>query len=106
MAGLPQDKIDALTKRFDSIEAALSAGPSAEAFVRLSKEYAELEPIVRPIKAYLKLAADLESAGEEAIEETEQAAGEAGQAIKGAVDEAGQEIEEAGQELDRKTNGE
>ena len=51
----PQDKLDALSKRFDSIEAALSAGPSAEQFVRLSKEYAELEPIVRPIEAYRKL---------------------------------------------------
>ena len=50
MATLPQDKLDALTKRFDSIEAALSSGPSAEQFVKLSKEYAELEPVVRPIQ--------------------------------------------------------
>ena len=64
MAALPQDKIEALTKRFDSIEAALSSGPSAEDFVRFSKEYAELEPIVRPIKTYQKLLADLESAEE------------------------------------------
>jgi peptide chain release factor 1 len=64
MATLPQDKLDALTKRFDSIEAALSAGPSADQFVKLSKEYAELEPVVRPIQAYQKLLADLESAEE------------------------------------------
>ena len=64
MASLPQDKLDALSKRFDSIEAALSAGPSAEQFVRLSKEYAELEPIVRPIEAYRKLLSDLEAAEE------------------------------------------
>jgi len=64
MATLPQDKLDALTKRFDSIEAALSSGPSAEQFVKLSKEYAELEPMVRPIQAYQKLVADLESAEE------------------------------------------
>jgi len=64
MASLPQDKLDALTKRFDSIEAALSSGPSAEQFVKLSKEYAELEPVVRPIQAYQKLIADLESAEE------------------------------------------
>ena len=64
MATLPQDKLDALTKRFDSIEAALSSGPSAEQFVKLSKEYAELEPVVRPIQAYQKLLADLESAEE------------------------------------------
>lgn len=64
MATLPQDKLDALTKRFDSIEAALSSGPSAEQFVKLSKEYAELEPVVRPIQAYQKLLADLEAAEE------------------------------------------
>jgi len=61
MASLPHDKLDALEKRFSSVEAALSSGPSAEAYVRLSKEYAELEPIVRPILAYQKLLADLES---------------------------------------------
>src|SRR5262245_45227004 len=64
MATLPQDKLDALTKRFDSIEAALASGPSADEFVRLSKEYAELEPVVRPIQAYQKLVSDLESAEE------------------------------------------
>ena len=62
MASLPNDKLDALEKRFASVEAALSAGPSAEEYVRLSKEYAELEPIVRPILAYQKLQADLKSA--------------------------------------------
>ena len=64
MPALPEDKLDALTKRFDSIEAALASGPAAEEFVRLSKEYAELEPIVRPIFAYRKLVADLASAEE------------------------------------------
>jgi peptide chain release factor 1 len=64
MPSLPQDKLDTMTKRFDSIEAALASGPSAEEYVRLSKEYAELEPIVRPIQAYQKLVADLEAAEE------------------------------------------
>ena len=62
MPTLPQDKLDTMTKRFDSIEAALSSGPSADEFVRLSKEYAELEPIVRPIQAYQKLLRDLDAA--------------------------------------------
>ena len=64
MPALPQDKLAALEKRFESVEAALSAGPSAEEYVRLSKEYAELEPVVRPIMAYRKLVADFESAQE------------------------------------------
>ncbi|RYE86698.1 MAG: hypothetical protein EOP19_06195, partial [Hyphomicrobiales bacterium] len=63
MPALPQDKLAALEKRFESVEAALSAGPSAEEYVRLSKEYAELEPVVRPIMAYRKLHSDLEAAG-------------------------------------------
>ena len=62
MPTLPQDKLDTMTKRFDSIEAALASGPSAEDYVRLSKEYAELEPVVRPIQAYQKLVQDLADA--------------------------------------------
>jgi peptide chain release factor 1 len=64
MALLPQDKLDALEKRFASLEAALAAGPSADEYVKLSKEYAELEPVVRPILAYQKLQADYEAAEE------------------------------------------
>ncbi|HEV7275525.1 MAG TPA: peptide chain release factor 1 [Devosiaceae bacterium] len=64
MSALPQEKLDALEKRFSSVEAALTSGPSAEEFVRLSKEYAELEPLVRPIMAYNKVLADLEAAEE------------------------------------------
>ena len=64
MAGLPEDKLAQLEKRFDSVEAALSAGPNAEAFVKLSKEYAELEPVVRPIIAWRKTVEELRSAEE------------------------------------------
>src|SRR5690606_22345878 len=67
MAGLPLDKLDALEKRFGNVEAALSSGPSAEEYVRLSKEYAELEPMVKPILAYRKAHSDLEE-GEELLE--------------------------------------
>jgi len=95
MATLPQDKLDALTKRFDSIEAALSSGPSAEQFVKLSKEYAELEPVVRPIQAYQKLLADLESAEELAgsgdKEMAEMAAAEIGE-LKPRIEQAVAEI--------------
>jgi peptide chain release factor 1 len=61
---LPLDKLDALEKRFSSVEAALSAGPSADEYVRLSKEYAELEPVVRPILAYQKALQHLADAEE------------------------------------------
>jgi len=64
MATLPADKLDVLEKRFLSIEAELSSGPSAEQYVKLSKEYAEMEPVVRPIIAYRKLQKELEDARE------------------------------------------
>jgi peptide chain release factor 1 len=64
MANLPEDKLAQLEKRFDSVEAALAAGPSADEYVRLSKEYAELEPVVRPIIAWRKAADELASAEE------------------------------------------
>ncbi len=64
MASLPRDKLDALERRFSSVEAALSSGPSADEYVRLSKEYAELEPVVRPIMIYQKALADMEAAVE------------------------------------------
>ena len=62
MAALPEDKLIQLEKRFDSVEAALSSGPSAEEYVRLSKEYAELEPVVRPITAWRKATDELRAA--------------------------------------------
>jgi peptide chain release factor 1 len=64
MASLPEDKLAQLEKRFDSVEAALSAGPAAEEYVRLSKEYAELEPVVRPIIAWRRANAELRAAEE------------------------------------------
>ena len=64
MSSLPEEKLAQLEKRFDSVEAALSSGPSAEEYVRLSKEYAELEPVVRPIIAWRKAMDDLRAAQE------------------------------------------
>jgi peptide chain release factor 1 len=62
MSKLPQDKLDALEKHFQSVEAALSSGPAADEFVRLSKEYAELQPVVTPIMAYRKALNELAEA--------------------------------------------
>ncbi|HEV7717666.1 MAG TPA: peptide chain release factor 1 [Arsenicitalea sp.] len=64
MATLPQDKLEGLERRFEAVEAELSSGPSAEVFVKLSKEHADLLPIVGPIQAYRKALADLASAEE------------------------------------------
>jgi peptide chain release factor 1 len=47
MAALPLDRIDRVLKRFDLIEAQMAAGPSAEDYVRLAGEYAEIEAVAR-----------------------------------------------------------
>jgi peptide chain release factor 1 len=44
MSGIPPDKIDKIIERFAHVEHSLSAGATGEAFVKLSKDYAELEP--------------------------------------------------------------
>ncbi|MDB5560719.1 MAG: prfA, partial [Hyphomicrobiales bacterium] len=64
MATLPQDKLEGLERRLEAVEAELSAGPSAEAYVRLSKEHADLLPVVGPIQAYRRALADFASAEE------------------------------------------
>jgi peptide chain release factor 1 len=58
MPSLPQDKLDALETRFQYVEAALSGGAGPDEFVKLSKEHAELSPIVGEIVAYKKALKD------------------------------------------------
>ena len=65
MVQVSQGKLDRLEARFQGLEAQMAAGPTGEDYVRLSKEYAELEPVVSAIRA-LKVAAD-ERAGLEEI---------------------------------------
>ncbi len=58
------EKLDALLSRHAIIEAELSAGPDAATFVALSREFAELSPVVTAIKDYrsaLSELADLET---------------------------------------------
>lgn len=51
MVALPQDRMKQLEKRFEMIEAQMADNPDAETYVRLASEYAELQPIVGPIRA-------------------------------------------------------
>ncbi|HYC18492.1 MAG TPA: peptide chain release factor 1 [Pseudolabrys sp.] len=60
MIVLPQQKLDALLARHALVESELASGLSPEAYVKLSREFAELSPVVETIKAYR--AADKESA--------------------------------------------
>ena len=57
------EKIDRILARFSEVEQAMAAGASGEEFVRLSKEYAELEPVVkvaRELRSALSEKEDLE----------------------------------------------
>ncbi len=62
---LPAARLDALISRQAAVEAELSANPDRENYVRLSREYAELRPVVEAINALRHAEADL--AGVEAL---------------------------------------
>ncbi|MCA0434855.1 MAG: peptide chain release factor 1 [Proteobacteria bacterium] len=50
MAGLSPEKLDRILERFAGVEHALSSGATGETFVKLSKDYAELEPTAKAAK--------------------------------------------------------
>ena len=52
MIVLPQQKMEALLTRHAMVESELATGLAPEAYVRLSREFAELNPVVEAIKAY------------------------------------------------------
>jgi peptide chain release factor 1 len=56
---LPVARLDALVDRLAAVEAELAAGPDRAAYVRLSREHADLQPVVEVVKAYRKTEADL-----------------------------------------------
>src|SRR3954470_6473576 len=49
---LPQSKLDALVSRLRTVEDDLAAGPDRDTYVKLSREFSELQPIVEAIKAF------------------------------------------------------
>ena len=49
---IPIAKLERLADRFHAVEAELSSGAGGPAFVKLSKEHAELAPVVEAINAY------------------------------------------------------
>jgi len=49
---LPEAKLDALVQRLKTVEADLAGGPDREAYVKLSREFSELQPIVATIRDY------------------------------------------------------
>jgi peptide chain release factor 1 len=49
---LPQQKMDALLARHSLVESELATGLAPDAYVKLSREFAELSPVVEAIKAF------------------------------------------------------
>lgn len=56
---IPKTKLDAIVARHDIINATLAGGPDAETYVSLSRELAELEPVVQGIQAYRQVEENL-----------------------------------------------
>ena len=49
---LPQSKLDALVARLKTVESDLAAGPDRDTYVKLSREFSELQPLVEAIRSY------------------------------------------------------
>ncbi|MGI8527491.1 MAG: PCRF domain-containing protein, partial [Pseudolabrys sp.] len=56
---LPQQKLDALLDRHSRIESELASGLSTDALIKLSREHAELSPVVEEIRTYRVLEAEI-----------------------------------------------
>src|SRR3954471_16141931 len=56
---LPEQKLEALVARHKAVEAELASQVSPETFVKLSREHAELAPIVDAVKDYRGVTAEL-----------------------------------------------
>ncbi|MBI1217516.1 MAG: peptide chain release factor 1 [Rhodobacteraceae bacterium] len=59
---VPLDKLDQITRRFEFLEARLSAGAAPAEIAPLSREYSDLKPVVTEIAAYRRALADLDEA--------------------------------------------
>ena len=57
---LPEQKLDALIARHKAVETELSTQVSPDTYVKLSREFAELGPIIETVKAYRGVAAEIE----------------------------------------------
>jgi len=59
LIALPQHRLDALIARHELVESELASGLSPDAYVKLSREFAELAPVVEAIKAYRAVVAEI-----------------------------------------------
>ena len=57
---LPEQKLDALLARHEAVEANLAREVTPDTYVKLSREFAELAPIVETVKRYRSLVSEIE----------------------------------------------
>ena len=57
---VPLEKLEQITRRFQFLEASLHEGGAAQAFAAISREYADLKPLVEEIARYRQLLIDLD----------------------------------------------
>src|SRR6476659_5476690 len=77
MTTIPADKLDKLVSRWETVQGTLASGADQETYVRLSREFAELDPIVATITALRSAArerADLQHMIDDPMSETDVAA--------------------------------
>ena len=53
-------RVEALIQRFDALTAEMAAGPEPDVYVKLSRDYAELEPVAQKSQAYLAALGELD----------------------------------------------
>ena len=59
---LPAEPLRQIVDRFEYLEAQLNAGPAADAVAAISREYAQLKPVVTQIDEYHQIKSDLQGA--------------------------------------------
>ncbi|SDR29470.1 peptide chain release factor 1 [Pseudovibrio sp. Tun.PSC04-5.I4] len=59
---LAPEKLNSMLARFEGIEAEMASAPAPDVYVKLSRDYAELDPIVQIIRSLRKAESDLEGA--------------------------------------------
>ncbi|MBF9046882.1 peptide chain release factor 1 [Rhodobacterales bacterium LSUCC0031] len=59
---LPQDRLFQISQRFEFLEARLNAGPAPDEIAGISREYADLKPVVAQITAWRRLQSDIAEA--------------------------------------------
>src|SRR5262245_13370570 len=60
LAMLPEQKLDALIARHGAVENELASQVTPETYVRLSREFAELGPVVAAVKSYRAVLAEID----------------------------------------------